>query len=119
MSHSQSVRTLSAFAPLNPFKPFAYLPAMEAERLRRQVEYLVGQGWHAAIEHSDPASAFGRYWSLWKLPLFGARDVERILTEARACHEAYPNHHVRLVGYDSRRQTLGAAMVIYRGAGVS
>jgi ribulose-bisphosphate carboxylase small chain len=46
--------------------------------------------------------------------MFGERSVERILSEAQACHAAHPGHHVRLVAYDNARQTQGAAMVIYR-----
>jgi ribulose-bisphosphate carboxylase small chain len=52
---------------------------------------------------------------MWKLPMFGEKSVERILAEAEACHQAHPAHHVRLVAYDNARQTLGTAMVLYRG----
>ena len=97
------------------FGTFSYLPAMSAERIRAQVEYLVKRGWSPAIEHTEPQNARGAYWYMWKLPLFGETSVERVLAEAEACHRAHPAHHVRLVGYDHLRQTQGAAMVLYRG----
>jgi ribulose-bisphosphate carboxylase small chain len=93
---------------------FSYLPALSAEALRRQVEYVVARGWSAAIEHTEPQHAAGAYWYMWKLPMFGERNVERILGEAEACRAAHPGHHVRLVGYDNVRQTQGTAMVIHR-----
>ena len=97
------------------FGTFSYLPAMTAERIRAQVEYLLARGWSPAIEHTEPQNAGGSYWYMWKLPLFGETSAERVLAEAEACHKAHPRHHVRLVGYDHLRQTQGAAMVLYRG----
>ncbi len=93
---------------------FSYLPPLSAEQIRRQVRYIVSQGWNPAIEHNEPEHALDCYWSMWQLPLFGETDVERILAEADACRQAYPTHHVRLIGYDHRAQCQGTAMVIYR-----
>jgi len=97
------------------FETFSYLPAMSDAEIRKQVEYIVKRGWNPAIEHSEPDNAGGAYWYMWKLPMFGETDVDRILAEAEACHKANPNNHVRLVGYDNFAQSQGAAMVIYRG----
>lgn len=94
---------------------FSYLPEMSEEQIRKQVEYLVSKGWNPAIEHTEPENAGSHYWYMWKLPMFGESDVDRILAEADACHKANPAHHVRLVGYDNRRQSQGIAMVIHRG----
>lgn len=97
------------------FETFSYLTAMDEDRIRRQVEYIVGKGWNPAIEHTEPENAFAHYWYMWKLPLFGESDVGKVLSEAAACHRAHPNNHVRLVGYDNYKQSKGAEMVIYRG----
>jgi len=98
------------------YETFSYLPMMDAERTRMQVEYLVGQGWNPAIEHSEPAQADSDFWYLWKLPLFGERNVDAIVSELEQCHKSFPGHHVRLIGYDNMRQTQGTAMVVYRAA---
>ena len=97
------------------FETFSYLTAMDEDRIRRQVEYIVSKGWNPAIEHTEPENAFAHYWYMWKLPLFGESDVGKVLSEAAACHRAHPNNHVRLVGYDNYKQSKGAEMVIYRG----
>jgi ribulose-bisphosphate carboxylase small chain len=97
------------------FETFSYLPEMGMEAIRKQVAHIVKNGWNPAIEHTEPANAMGHYWYMWKLPMFGETDVERILAEAESCHKAHPNHHVRLVGYDNYKQSQGTAMVIYRG----
>jgi ribulose-bisphosphate carboxylase small chain len=97
------------------FETFSYLPSMSAENMRKQVAYIVKKGWNPAIEHTEPEHLMDNYWYMWKLPMFGETDVERILAEAEACHKANPNNHVRLVGYDNFAQSQGTAMVIYRG----
>ena len=100
------------------FETFSYLPAMDAEQIRRQVEYIVAQGWNPGIEHTEPENAMANYWYMWKLPMFGEVDVETILAECETCHKAHPLNHVRLLGFDNYAQSAGASMVIYRGAAV-
>jgi ribulose-bisphosphate carboxylase small chain len=97
------------------FETFSYLPAMDQGAIRKQVEYIVSKGWNPAIEHTEPEHLMDSYWYMWKLPMFGETDVDRILDEAAACHKANPDNHVRLVGYDNFAQSQGASMVIYRG----
>lgn len=94
---------------------FSYLPPMTPEELRKQVEYIVSRGWNPAIEHTEPQNARSHYWYMWKLPMFGETDVDLILAECAACHQANPDNHVRLIGYDNVFQTQGTSMVIYRG----
>jgi ribulose-bisphosphate carboxylase small chain len=93
---------------------FSYLPAMTPDRLRKQITYLIAQGWNPAIEHSEPEKAFSSFWYLWKLPMFGEKSVEKILNELEACHRANPGHHVRLLGYDNFTQSQGTAFIVYR-----
>jgi ribulose-bisphosphate carboxylase small chain len=99
------------------FGTFSYLPAMDAARVRKQVEYILAKGWTPAIEHVEPARAMDVYWYLWKLPLFGETNVDAVFREIEECRRANPNHYVRLVGLDSLKQTQGAAMVVYRAGG--
>ncbi|MFZ5607976.1 MAG: ribulose bisphosphate carboxylase small subunit [Pseudomonadota bacterium] len=96
---------------------FSYLPALDAAAIRGQVAYMLSKGWSCAIEHVEPARAAIDYWYMWKLPLFGEREVDAVMSALNACRNANPGHHIRLVGYDSRRQTQGLAMVVYRGEG--
>jgi len=99
------------------FGTLSYLPKLDAKRIRQQVDYIVSQGLTPAIEHVEPARAGVDYWYLWKLPMFGEKDIDVILREAAECQKANPDNHVRLIGYDSIKQTQGVSLVIYRGAG--
>jgi ribulose-bisphosphate carboxylase small chain len=93
---------------------FSYLPEMDAAAIRRQVAYMVEQGWNCAIEHVDPPNTSGHYWYMWKLPMFGEQDVNVIMDELTACRNANPGDHIRVIGYDAKQQTQGLSMVVYR-----
>jgi ribulose-bisphosphate carboxylase small chain len=96
---------------------FSYLPPMTPQRLRAQISYLIGQGWSPAIEHTEPEKSFSNFWYLWKLPLFGEKNVERVLSELEACHRAHPGQHVRLIAYDNFSQSQGTAFIVFRAGG--
>ena len=96
---------------------FSYLHEMRDKQMREQVQYIVNQGYNAGIENSEVEDAMQKYWYMWKLTMFGETDVDTILAECKACHDANPDNHVRLIGYDNYAQSQGASMVIYRGKG--
>lgn len=96
---------------------FSYLPPMTPERRLKQVTYIIAQGWDPAVEHTEPEKFFSNFWYLWKLPMFGTRSVEQVLSELEACHRAHPGHHVRLIAYDNYAQSQGLAFVAYRAGG--
>lgn len=97
---------------------FSYLPPMSGAEIRKQVEWIVKNGWNPAIEHTEPQFAMSNFWYMWKLPMFGETDVDAIVAELDACHAANPGNHVRLLGYNNFTQSQGANMVIYRGTPV-
>ena len=93
---------------------FSYLPPLSPERIRKQIQYLINQGWSPSVEHTEPEKAFSHYWYMWKLPFFGETSVEKVLAEIEACHRANPGQIVRLVGYDNFAQSLGTAFIVRR-----
>lgn len=93
---------------------FSYLPPLSDAEVLAQIAYLVRQGLEASIEHVEPERASAGYWYLWKLPMFGERDVAAIFAEIQVCRLAHPEHHVRLIGYDKVRQTQPVAFVVAR-----
>lgn len=118
MSTMQDYQSSLSDPTSRKFETFSYLPEMTKQQIRKQVEYIVSKGWNPAIEHTEPENAFDHYWYMWKLPMFGETDVDRILAEAEACHKVHPGNHVRLVGYDNLTQSKGAEMVVFRGKAI-
>ncbi|VAW74179.1 Ribulose bisphosphate carboxylase small chain [hydrothermal vent metagenome] len=110
--------SLSDAAQSRKYETFSYLPTLSVESTRAQIQYIVDKGWNPGIEHTEPENATSNYWYMWKLPLFGETNVDTILAEIEACHQAHPSNHVRLLGFDNFSQSAGAAMVIHRGVSV-
>jgi Ribulose bisphosphate carboxylase, small chain len=50
-----------------------------------------------------------RYWTMWKLPMFGCNDPNQVLQETTACKRAFPECYIRLVAFDNiaQCQTIG------------
>ena len=51
-----------------------------------------------------PLPADNRYWTMWKLPMFGCTDPGQVLKEISNCERAFPDAYVRLVAFDPIRQ---------------
>ena len=74
MSDVQDYKSSLSDPSSRKFETFSYLPTMDAAAIRKQVEYIISKGWNPAIEHTEPENAFGYYWYMWKLPMFGETD---------------------------------------------
>ncbi|NKN32777.1 ribulose bisphosphate carboxylase small subunit [Marichromatium bheemlicum] len=103
-------------ATVGRHETFSYLPPLSREEIVEQILFILDNGWNASIEHEHPSRAFEYYWPMWKLPFFGVDDPELLLTEIEACRRSYPDHHVRLVGYDTFAQTKGHAFLVHRAS---
>jgi ribulose-bisphosphate carboxylase small chain len=94
---------------------FGFLPKLNPDEIQAQIAYIVSQGWTPAIEHEHPSQSSNHYWTMWKLPFFGDQDLNHVVAELEACRRAYPDHHIRLLGYDNYTQSQGSAFVVYEG----
>jgi ribulose-bisphosphate carboxylase small chain len=99
----------------NTLETFGFLPKFTQDEVYDQIEYLIAQGWTPAIEHEHPSQASNHYWTMWKLPFFGEKDLNAVSAEIEACRRAYPDHHVRLIGYDNYTQSQGVCFVVHEG----
>ena len=41
-----------------------------------------------------------RYWTMYKLPMFGCTDPSQVLTEINNCTKSFPDAYIRLVAFD-------------------
>ena len=96
-------------------KQIAGLPKLSQDEVYDQISYLVSMGLTPAIEHEHPAGSANHYWTMWKLPMFGEQDPVRVMEELEECRRNYPDHHVRLIGYDNYTQSQGVSFVVFEG----
>eukprot|EP00890_Picochlorum_soloecismus_P003686 jgi/Picsp_1/4318/NSC_01826-R1_ribulose bisphosphate small subunit precursor len=99
-----------------------------------QVDYIVRNGWTPCLEFSEPETAYvgsantermgnctsgyqdNRYWTMWKLPMFGCQDGAQVLGEINACTKAFPDAYIRLVAFDAVRQVQITGFLVHRPA---
>ncbi|XP_072965321.1 ribulose bisphosphate carboxylase small subunit, chloroplastic-like [Typha angustifolia] len=97
------------------FETLSYLPPLSTEALLKQIEYLMRNNWIASLEFSavgfiyrendrSPGYYDGRYWTMWKLPMFGCTDATQVIKEIEECKKEYPNCFIRIIGFDNSRQ---------------
>jgi len=119
---------VNAFNVVNPddnirFETLSFLPPLTDEQVIKQVEYVLRNKWVPAIEFDKlgvvsqtalhlPTYYDGRYWSMWKLPLFGATDAADVLGEVQNCQKLYPDSFIRVIGFDSKRQVQVVSFIV-------
>ena len=100
---------------LKKFETLSYLPPLTDEQLLKQIEYLIRNGWIPCLEFShdgfvsretgnSPGYYDGRYWTMWKLPMFGCTDATQVLNEVGELKKEYPKAYSRIIGFDNVRQ---------------
>ncbi|VAI16727.1 unnamed protein product [Triticum turgidum subsp. durum] len=96
---------------IKKFETLSYLPPLSTEALLKQVDYLIRSKWVPCLEFSKVGFIFrehnaspgyydGRYWTMWKLPMFG-------------CTDAY----VRIIGFDNMRQVQCVSFIAFKPPG--
>lgn len=57
-----------------------------------------------------------RYWTMWKLPMFGCSDPHQVLAEIDACKRAFSDSYIRLVAFDNIAQCQTIGFLVHRPA---
>jgi ribulose-bisphosphate carboxylase small chain len=107
--------TQGDFQTSQTLETFGFLPKLSQDEVYDQIMYLVSMGLTPAIEHEHPSGSSNHYWTMWKLPMFGETNPNHVLEELDNCRRSYPDHHIRLIGYDNYTQSQGVCFVVYEG----
>ncbi|WP_461216444.1 ribulose-1,5-bisphosphate carboxylase small subunit, partial [Lactococcus cremoris] len=110
------------------FETLSYLPPLSTDDLLKQVDYLLRNGWIPCLEFSkvgfvyrenstSPCYYDGRYWTMWKLPMFGCTDATQVYKELQEAIAAYPDAFHRVIGFDNVRQTQCVSFIAYKPPG--
>ncbi|KAE9449454.1 hypothetical protein C3L33_18655, partial [Rhododendron williamsianum] len=99
------------------FETLSYLPPLTREQLLKEVDYLIKNGWKPFVHrtyHASPGYYDGRYWTMWKLPMFGCTDSTQVLNEVDECVKEYPDAYVRIIGFDNVRQVQCISFIAFK-----
>ncbi|XP_021763557.1 ribulose bisphosphate carboxylase small chain 1, chloroplastic-like [Chenopodium quinoa] len=130
-SNGGRVQCMQVWPPVGKkkFETLSYLPPLTTESLLSEVQYLLNKGWVPCLEfelehgfvyrenHRSPGYYDGRYWTMWKLPMFGCTDPTQVVNELEEAKKAYPNAFIRIIGFDSYRQVQCISFIAYKPAG--
>merc|ERR1712054_151994 len=118
-------RMMQAYSPYNgkKFETLSYLPQLSNDDIRKQIDYMIRNNWAPALEFSDDGDVYlntrmgpgyydNRYWSLYKLPMFGCTDPSEVIREIESCKREFPNAKVRVIAFDSKRQVQTAGFIV-------
>lgn len=125
------------WTPINNkfFETFSYLPPLDAAQISKQVDYIVNNSYIPSLEFAMPEGAYignestirfggsaacnyydNRYWTMYKLPMFGCTDPSQVLKEIENCTKSFPDAYIRLVAFDQVRQVQCAGFLVHRPA---
>ncbi|GMU11561.1 ribulose bisphosphate carboxylase small subunit [Corallococcus caeni] len=113
------------------FETLSYLPPLTREQLLKEVEFLIRTNLIPCIEFElDYKDAFahrennrspdyydGRYWSMWRLPMFGCTDPVQVLKELDEAGLERPSAFARIIGFDNVRQVQVISFIAHRPEG--
>jgi len=117
--------SMQAYSPYNgkKFETLSYLPPLSNDAIMRQIRFMLANNWAPALEFSDDGDVYlntrmgpgyydNRYWSLYKLPMFGCTDPAEVVREIEACKREFPNAKIRVMAFDSNKQVQAAAFIV-------
>ncbi|KAJ4772649.1 Ribulose bisphosphate carboxylase small chain [Rhynchospora pubera] len=113
---------------MQKFETLSYLPDLSPEELLKQIEYLIRSNWIPCLEfskvgfvyrenHRSPGYYDGRYWTMWKLPMFGCTDAAQVAKEVEEAKKEYPDAFIRILGFDAVRQVQCIMFIAYKPPG--
>ncbi|KAK9097379.1 hypothetical protein Sjap_022876 [Stephania japonica] len=125
--NGSKVHCMKTWNPIDnkKFEALSYLPPLTEESVAKEVDYMLSKGWIPCLEFDEvghvhrtnsrmPGYYDGRYWTLWKLPMFGCNDSSQVLNEIRECKNTYPNAYIRCLAFDNQHQVQCMAFVIQK-----
>jgi ribulose-bisphosphate carboxylase small chain len=89
---------------------FSYLPDLDDDEIKAQIQYGIDQGWALAVEFTDDPHPRNVYWDMWGMPMFDLTDAAGGLYEVNRCREAYPNRYIRVTLYNPKLTKMTVAL---------
>ncbi|XP_031265868.1 ribulose bisphosphate carboxylase small chain clone 512-like [Pistacia vera] len=127
ISNGSKTHCMKTWNPINnkKFEALSYLPPLSDDSIAKEIDYMIKKEWIPCLEFDEmghvrrensrmPGYYDGRYWTLWKLPMFGCNDSSQVLNEIHECKKAYPDAYIRCLAFDNQKQAQCMAFVIQK-----
>jgi ribulose-bisphosphate carboxylase small chain len=119
--------SMQAYSPFDgeKYETLSYLPALSNNEIKGQINYMIKNQWTPCLEMSGDGTIYlntrmgpgyydNRYWSLYKLPMFGCTNADEVIREIEACRREYPNAKIRVIGFDNVKQVQTTGFIVQK-----
>ena len=89
---------------------FSFLPDLTDAEITRQIDYGLNKGYAWSVEYTDDPHPRNTYWDMYGMPMFDLQDAAGVMMKLQVCRQAFPNHYIRLMAFDSTRGVESIAM---------
>ena len=89
---------------------FSFLPDLTDDKIKKQIEYAISQGWAISVEWTDDPHPRNTYWDLWGLPLFDIKDASAVMYEITECRRINPDGYIKVNAFDASVGTESCVM---------
>merc|ERR1712217_254188 len=116
---------MQAYSPFNgkKYETLSYLPPLQDNQIKAQIDFMIKNKWTPCLEVSGDGDIYlntamgpgyydNRYWSLYKLPMFGCTDSYEVIKAIETCKREMPMAKVRVIGFDSQKQVQTAGFIV-------
>jgi len=116
---------IQAYSPFDgkKYETLSYLPQISNQDIEKQISYMIRNSWTPGLEFSQDGDVYlntrmgpgyydNRYWSMYKLPMFGCTDPSSVVREIENCSREFPGAKVRVIAYDSIKQVQVAGFIV-------
>eukprot|EP00954_Amorphochlora_amoebiformis_P011843 925147-Amorphochlora_amoeboformis.AAC.1 len=108
----------------------SYMPDFSERDQEAQINYMIQNGLIPCVEFDKNGDMFrenskmpgyydGRYWTMWKLPMFGATDARSVMAEVKECQKYNPSSYIRILGFDNIKQVQCMGFLVAKPGGAS
>merc|ERR1711897_56244 len=116
---------MQAYSPFNAkkYETLSYLPELTDQDIAKQIEYMIKNKWTPCLEIAEDGDVYlntrmgpgyydNRYWSMYKLPMFGANNARDVVEAINSCRREFPRAKIRVMGFDSTKQVQTAGFMV-------
>jgi ribulose-bisphosphate carboxylase small chain len=115
------------------FETLSFLPPLTNDQIAKQIDYITNAGNVPCIEFAEKHQAYvssencirmangvtsnyadNRYWTMFKLPMFGCTDSSQVLKEIENAKKSFPDAYIRIVAFDNVRQVQVGGFLVHR-----
>ena len=97
---------------------FSFLPELTDAEIALQVDHGLRKGYAWSVEYTDDPHPRNTYWEMFGMPMFDLQDAAGVVHELNQCRQAFPQHYIRLMAFDSTRgvETVAMSFIVNRPA---